>query len=443
MKRSCFLFLTLLFTAALLLGLTSCSDNTVEQLQNEAGAILEGGSFEKGAVLNTSRLAATDPKVTVAFEKLEGLGISSFDRENALIYDISVTKNGKEVQPVGAVTLTFPLSAGAHVTGFQVYHMDDGGSLTTIPSTYANGKVSFKTDHFSLYIFIPIEEKATGLKLDAKNAGFTYLNDQLTTTVYQIGDKDQPKVESILVYATYPTKQDKELTLGTDYTRELGGLDLTQVGTYTVTYTLASDPAIRATLTVQVVARPLSNGATNEAEWKQLIDYTDKTNVKIVGRYSSPNDPADLGAQIMIYQFNGTAYSEDGYFEKDENSQKYEGKATYLVKSGNEYAYIYWGYVGDSEGWEKNTEPLIQEMYTATVENTIYGRLSDYKFADLSYDASTKTYKNSDESVKISFTFENDKVTKIVVVEFRASDSMTATETITFGNATVEVPTVK
>lgn len=387
------------------------------------------------------------------------------------IYDIFVSKGEKELQPNGKVKVTVPMPADEAVTGYTVYHIVDGGEPQTVPSTYADGKVSFETDGFSVYVFVPIfgnafgneqmtvqllalcvpeeggtifengeaadysngkavpqntkialtavandgytfkswskvdaqgaetelsseaayeftanesaelralfekkapavpenekqpvkvennppakteqntpapEEKPTSIKLDARNAGFTYANGALTTTVYEIGSASRPKIEDVLVFAVYPTKGEKKLTLNGDYTRDLGGLDFTKPGTYTVTYTLKTVPSLRASLTVRV-EKPLSDRAMTEAEWKRFTDYTDKTNVKIAERHSSPNDPVDLGAQIMLYQYDGTAYVEDGYFENDENSQKYEGKSQYWVKNGDEYALYLLGLCG-------------------------------------------------------------------------------------------------
>lgn len=91
---------------------------------------------------------------------------------------------------------------------------------------------------------------------------------------------------------------------------------------------------------------------TPETIWNNAInDWQKANNIRVEESISSPDDPADLGAQIMVYQLDGTAYNEDGYFEKAEES-KNKGKGYYIVKEGDKYS----RYESYDEGatWYKN-----------------------------------------------------------------------------------------
>ena len=632
MKKLSLITLAVILSLALCCSLTACSDKTVEQLKNESGALLEGGEFEKGSVLNFDTVDTTSENAEDVFEKLSGIGVEITDKSKAFIYDISVTKDGKEVQPNGKVKITVPMPQDSTETDYSVYHVKDDGEVVKIPSTYADGKLTFETDGFSYYIFVatgyinsnvtpapvevtliatageggsitdgyangkkvekgssvtltatpnngyhfvgwyngnnkvnenvsytftvnedttlsakfekdappaPVEvtltatageggsitdgyangkkvekgtsvtltatanknykfkgwysytadqqkllisseathtfivnentyiqavfeEKPNGLKLDAHNAGFTYKNGQLTTTVYQIGDANQPQINNVLVYVTYPTQAETSLTIDVDFTRDLGGLDFTKAGTYTVTYTYKADTSLKATLTVQVKEKP-SDGSLTEAEWNAAIAYWKaQTNVKVFERtvtsQSYDQQYGAPGADIRIYQLAGTAYSSDGYMEDDELSQQYKGKMTYLVKVGDKY----YRYTWNDGDWDDNLQDYvggfwIKEDYLAQIEydsalsSNIYafrdahGNKIVFSYANFTYDAETKSYKNSDGSITIAFTFDDNKVlTKIVVTKVYEDDtnfSSTTVSTVTFGDAVVNVPT--
>jgi len=153
MKKLWLITLTLIMALTLCFGLTACGDKTVEQLQNELGAILDGGNFEEGSVLNLNDIIAE--KATEIIGKLEGNGIAIDDATKTYIYDIFVSKDNAEVQPDGKVKLTVPMPADEKAEGYNVYHMKDNGAVEVIPSTYKDGKVSFETDSFSWYVFTP------------------------------------------------------------------------------------------------------------------------------------------------------------------------------------------------------------------------------------------------------------------------------------------------
>ena len=89
--------------------------------------------------------------------------------------------------------------------------------------------------------------------MDAHNAGFTYTTTGLADkTVVEIGTENTPNAQNVLVYGV-TADGNKYLTKDVDYTIDLGSLDFTQEGTYTITYTYNKDNTIKATLVVEVV----------------------------------------------------------------------------------------------------------------------------------------------------------------------------------------------
>ena len=90
------------------------------------------GAFEDGVVMNVSFIESTDGQFS---------------------FDITFTKNGREVQPDGKVTVKLPVPEALKNGNIYVYHYDDNSSTTLIPlpSKVENGFVVFETDKFSVY----------------------------------------------------------------------------------------------------------------------------------------------------------------------------------------------------------------------------------------------------------------------------------------------------
>lgn len=159
-------------------------------------------------------------------------------------------ENGRSVEPNTKITLTAVANEGYEFRGWAT--LDE----YNCPVIFATESTHTFTVTESTYVQAIFHEKANGLTIDAHNAGFTYEDGKLVTTVYKIGDEIKPNIDYVGVYATYPSQdiQDEYLTLGEDYTRDLGGLDFTKVGIYTVTYKLISNPSLTVSLTVKVEA---------------------------------------------------------------------------------------------------------------------------------------------------------------------------------------------
>lgn len=72
---------------------------------------------------------------------------------NTATFDITLEKDGVKVNPNGTVTVTIDVPAAlAGASKYYVYYQADDGTLTDMKATYADGKVTFNTNHFSTYI---------------------------------------------------------------------------------------------------------------------------------------------------------------------------------------------------------------------------------------------------------------------------------------------------
>lgn len=183
MKKLCLMILALIMSLTLCLGLTACGDKIVEKLQNELGAFLEGGNFKDGSVLNFDKVDITSEKAEEIFEKLGEIGVTVTDESKAFIYDISVTKDGIEIQPNGKVKVTVPMPSDGAENGYLVYHIEDNGEVENIPSTYDDGKLTFETDGFSCYVFVGESYVNIGtfryqltVTVEPANAGYVEIN---------------------------------------------------------------------------------------------------------------------------------------------------------------------------------------------------------------------------------------------------------------------------
>lgn len=112
--------------------------DNAESLDEETKEILSGitvtdenGAFEDGVVMN----------------------IKPADKNGSLFsFDITFTKDGKEVQPSGPVTVKVPIPEYLKGKKIYVYHYNELGKLVAVPSTVEDGFVIFEATHFSVYV---------------------------------------------------------------------------------------------------------------------------------------------------------------------------------------------------------------------------------------------------------------------------------------------------
>lgn len=143
------------------LFLTACGSG---KLSNDSGFKLEGGGFEKGSVLNSNKIESTSEDAGKIYDKLESFGVAVTDKSKAVIYDIYVSKDDKKVQPSGKVKVSVKIEENAN--GYKVYHVKDDDTVEELKATYDDGVLTFETESFSYYVFVP-----TGLINPIQTAG--------------------------------------------------------------------------------------------------------------------------------------------------------------------------------------------------------------------------------------------------------------------------------
>ena len=168
MKKKLHMILSMIFTAMLCMALcfafAGCSKAPV-QLQNELGALLEGGGFEKGSSLVTDLIETTGEKGQEIISLLEG---QNYDKDGEVsIYDIFVAKDGNEVQPNGKVKITLPAPFESE-SGYITFHIRSNNIVEALKTVYEDGNISFETDSFSTFVVTPKDPEATAAKSTLK-----------------------------------------------------------------------------------------------------------------------------------------------------------------------------------------------------------------------------------------------------------------------------------
>ncbi len=106
--------------------------------------------------------------------------------DNRIVFDISLIKDGSEVQPNGEVTVKIPVPERMVGSLLKVYREEADGSLTDMNAYFADGSMIFTTDHFSKYI-ITAEEIVSTLKGDVNGDGTVDAADAVLVQRYDAG----------------------------------------------------------------------------------------------------------------------------------------------------------------------------------------------------------------------------------------------------------------
>ncbi len=109
--------------------------------------------------------------------------------EDEIVYDITLTNNGVEVQPDGAVIVKIPVPATMEPDQIKVYHLSENGNYTNMNAEYIDGYMVFTTDHFSQYV-LTTEEKVTVLLGDVNGDGKLSAIDARWTLQYSAGNRE-------------------------------------------------------------------------------------------------------------------------------------------------------------------------------------------------------------------------------------------------------------
>ncbi len=149
MKRKKTIILLLLLTFVLSITLSACkgknTDKVVKGLTGDYGFSAEG-EFEKGSTLIVQPLrgATSEQKTLIAAKNI------CVDY-NMQVYDISVEKDNVKVQPNGKVKITLDFNGDAS-NGYTVFHFKSDTEMEVLTATLANGKLSFETTSFSVFV---------------------------------------------------------------------------------------------------------------------------------------------------------------------------------------------------------------------------------------------------------------------------------------------------
>lgn len=139
--------------------LTTIDDITelVTRTDEETGISVEG--VESSLVLNVDPIT-DESMLTELTGKVTALIDETYEVSGMKVYDITLTRNGVEVDPANPVTVTIPVPE-EFGTDLAVYHQTDDGSLETINSTVSEDGtyVSFLAEHFSPYLLADLTEK--------------------------------------------------------------------------------------------------------------------------------------------------------------------------------------------------------------------------------------------------------------------------------------------
>lgn len=183
-KKSIWAFvLAFMFILPAMFLLTACGDNkdkTITEISTESG-IVANGEFKKGDTLVSSSIDTTSEEGQNAIAKLEYWSYNT--KKDVYVYDIHLENNGTHTQPTKEVTITMDAPCESE-TGFWVFHLLSNGLVDRINTTYASGKISFKTSSFSTFI---IAEKAPEWSFKA------YVKDDIGGTIHQ-GSTDEGKL---------------------------------------------------------------------------------------------------------------------------------------------------------------------------------------------------------------------------------------------------------
>lgn len=101
---------------------------------------------------------------------------------NLLVYDITLKNGDETVQPDKTVDVDIPLSEESPEEGVGIYRLEADGSTTDMNPENVDGKLSFKTEHFSVYcVAVPTDKyQAAKVEVDKEAVNMCVGN---TTTI--------------------------------------------------------------------------------------------------------------------------------------------------------------------------------------------------------------------------------------------------------------------
>ncbi len=115
-------------------------------------------SNDKNITISTDNSVIPSAGVSLSTEKVENIGekyeaqLKNLGAEKFTAYNIDLMKDGAKIQPNGKVAVSVAVPDGMDGAKCKVYRAETDGTLTDMGAVFENGKLTFITDHFSLYI---------------------------------------------------------------------------------------------------------------------------------------------------------------------------------------------------------------------------------------------------------------------------------------------------
>ncbi len=112
----------------------------------------------KNITISTDSSVIPSTGVSLSTEKVENIGekyeaqLKNLGAEKYMAYNIDLMKDDAKIQPNGKVTVGVAVPDGMDGAKCKVYRAETDGTLTDMGAVLENGKLTFTTDHFSLYI---------------------------------------------------------------------------------------------------------------------------------------------------------------------------------------------------------------------------------------------------------------------------------------------------
>ncbi len=119
------------------------------QVNSENGVTIKkenGGVFDSDIELNVSDVTTNEDYANYA-ETAKKLGETNF------LYDIALEKDGEAIQPDGKILVSIPLPDDMSEEA-RVYCINEDGTATDMDAVFADGYLTFATNHFSVYAVV-------------------------------------------------------------------------------------------------------------------------------------------------------------------------------------------------------------------------------------------------------------------------------------------------
>lgn len=149
---------------------------TVNELTAESG-VSASGTFDGGSVLKAEHHAADSERGKVAVSAID----KPYDGAKVAVFDITLTKGGKKVQPGGKVKITMPKPFEADV--YVTYHIKGDNTAEELETAIDGNNISFETTSFS-YFVVTTEKVARHTKLNYKGVWYQSLQGEPVDETY-------------------------------------------------------------------------------------------------------------------------------------------------------------------------------------------------------------------------------------------------------------------